>query len=141
MRFIKRNLIVAFTALVLNAIWEYAVCAYFYNGDVVFNMGELMVEATLGDIGVTLLFLNMIILLRKEKSWTFITYDYVNLSAYGIAAAFYFESKALNISRWAYSEVMPLIGQSGIGLLPVLQFAILIPLAIFIEHLIHVEVN
>lgn len=141
MKHLRRNLIVASAALLLNSIWEYAVCAYFYDNNVVFNMGKLMVEAIIVDVAVTLFFFNLIIFLRREKMWTLVTYDYVNLAVYGIAAAFYFESKALNISRWAYSEAMPLIGQSGIGLLPVLQFAVLIPLAVFAGDMIESKVN
>jgi len=136
MKFLRRNLIVAFTALVFNALWEYVVCAYFYDNDIVFNMGELMVEATFGDVGVTLLFFNIVLLLRKDKSWIFSVYDYFNVAVYGIAAAFYFDSIALNINRWAYSDAMLTIGNSGIGFMPVLQFAILIPFSILIERMV-----
>tara|TARA_Y100000588_G_scaffold205105_1_gene218922 strand:- start:58 stop:501 length:444 start_codon:yes stop_codon:yes gene_type:complete len=138
MKFLRRNLIVASTALILNAIWEYVVCAYFYDNDIVFNMSELMVEATLGDVAVTLLFFNLIMLIKKDETWNFEVYDYLNTAIYGVAAAFYFESSALNVNRWAYSEAMLTIGKSGVGLLPVLQFIILIPLAIYFERVVQV---
>lgn len=135
MKFLRRNLIVAFTALVFNALWEYVVCAYFYDNDIVFNMGELMVEATLGDVGVTLLFFNIVLFFRMDSSWIFSVFDYFNVAIYGIAAAFYFESVALNINRWAYSDAMLTIGNSGIGFMPVLQFIILIPCSILVERI------
>jgi len=141
MRYLKRNILVAFIALLLNGIWEYVVCAYFYDNTSVSNMGKLMIEATAGDVAVTILFFNFIVMMRGDAKWVFDRYDYLNLSIYGIAAAFYFESKALNINRWAYSSAMPLLGESGIGVLPVFQFAILIPLTLLIEMVIMKKFN
>jgi hypothetical protein len=141
MTFIKRNLIVGSISLVLNALWEYAVCAYFYDNEIVSNMWKLMIEATIGDMFVTVILFNIVIMFKKDKKWLFKPYDYFNLSIYGVASAFYFESKALRISRWAYSDAMPLFGQSAIGLLPVLQFAILIPLSVFLGMLIQNKIS
>jgi len=134
MKRLKQNLLVALISLLLNGIWEYAVCTYFYDNDIVSNMEILMIQATFGDVVITLFFFNLLMFFKNGEKWVFKTYDYFNLSIYGIAAAFYFESKALNIDRWAYLETMPLVGETSIGLLPALQLAVLVPLSIFLTR-------
>ena len=136
MKYIQRNLIVGAVALLLNGIWEYAVCAYYYDIAFIRNMTQLMAEATVGDVAVTMLFFNIVLMMRRDSGWVFKVYDYFNLSAYGFGAAMYFEARALSISRWSYSEAMPTLSPTGIGLLPIFQFMLLIPLAVWAEPLI-----
>ena len=134
MNYIKRNLLVAFIALILNGIWEYSVCAVYYDNEVVTDMLRLMVEATLGDVIVTVLLFNTLLIFHRNKDLLIGKAEYVSLAIAGILGAFYFENRALSVNRWAYSESMGLLFGTGVGVLPVLQFILLIPGAIMIAQ-------
>lgn len=133
-RWFYRNLMVALIAFVLQGLWEYAVCGTFYAVHDIDNMTLLMIEATIGDIGITLLIFNVMLLVSKSVDHRMTGKDAVLIGFYGISMAFYFESRALMINRWAYSSQMLLLGGTEIGLLPILQLVILIPLTIFLEE-------
>lgn len=133
-RWFHRNLIIALIAFVLQGTWEYAVCGTFYAVHDIDNMSRLMIEATAGDIGITLLIFNVMLLISRSIEHCMNGKDAVLIGFYGISMAFYFESRALMINRWAYSTQMLLLGGTEIGLLPILQLVILIPLTFLIEE-------
>lgn len=134
MKILKRNVILMIISFIFQGSWEYWVCGDFYNVEAIPQMYRLMIEATAGDVLVTLFIFNVMMILYRSSSWTMNMRNGLAIMMYGIAAAMYFESRALWLGRWMYSEKMFYLLDTNIGLLPVLQFAILIPLTIVIEH-------
>lgn len=130
---ILRNAIVAFPSLILHGLWEYVVCGKYYAFESIQSMNQLMIEATVGDVGIALFIFNLILVVRRKISHKFIGIDYLGVILYGIAAAFYFETRALSIDRWIYSESMPIIKGTQIGWVPVIQLILLLPMGIMIE--------
>ncbi|GEM_PF-1852161 len=131
--FLIRNFIVAVTSLVLHGIWEYVACGIFYAYGEIENMNRLMVEATIGDVGIALLIFNLLLLLRKDLKYKLTIKDYLIVVLYGIIGAYYFETRALSIDRWVYNSGMTIIPVLNVGLIPVLQLVILIPISLFLE--------
>lgn len=134
MRLIKRNIILSIISLLFQGFWEYVVCGYFYDVEAIPEMNRLMLEATFGDVLITLFIFNVMIVLYKSTSWRLNRRNIFGIILFGIAAAMYFESRALWLGRWGYSSQMIYLKDTNIGLLPTLQFAILIPFTIILEN-------
>ena len=58
--------------------------------------------------------------------------DVIITAFYSLFMSFYFETRALIEERWTYSEQMPLIHGTNIGVLPVIQLLILFPLGFYL---------
>jgi len=57
--------------------------------------------------------------------------EYALLALIGLLIALFVEVKAQFLGRWQYSDAMPLI--YGLGLSPLLQMTVLLPLSVFIS--------
>lgn len=134
MRIFKRNLVLIVVSFILQGAWEYIVCGVYYAVEIIPNMYQLMVEATVGDVLITMIVFNAIMLMSKSSEWQMNKRNVLGILLYGFAAAMYFESRGLWLERWGYSEEMPLLLDTNIGILPILQFVILIPLSIYLEN-------
>ena len=113
------------TGFITNLIWENAQ-APLYTGYEGFGQHFLFcLVASVVDGLVVLGFYFIISLIRKDSFWLFnITApDILMLFVLGLFTAILFEKWALKSGTWHYTEEMPLI--LGMGLLPVLQLAIL----------------
>lgn len=133
---IIRNIVVGMISLILQGIWEYVACGAFYDNHVVENMTALMIQATLGDVAITLVIFNLLILLNRNIRWKMDLKDLLIIVLYAFAATAFFESRAILETRWAYSEEMMYFFGSGIALVPVLQLVILLPVSMVIESLL-----
>ena len=131
-----RNTVLISITLLLQGIWEYVVCGTFYNTEVIDNMTLLMIQATIGDVGITLLIFNFLLLINRNLRWKMDVKDLSIIVLYSFAAAAFFESRALWVNRWSYSEDMSYFIGSGIGLIPVLQLVLLLPISISIETIL-----
>lgn len=136
---IKRLLVVGATAFILHLIWEYAQCGYFFDMEDSFEHQILMITATLGDMNMAIFL--YLILSASNKSFYWIDKgmsisDAVITVFYSLFMSFYFETRALIEERWVYSEQMPLIYGTNIGVLPVIQLLILFPLGFYLTKYI-----
>lgn len=133
---LKRNGLIVVISLILQGFWEYFVCGLFYDVKSIKNMTSLMFEATLGDVMITVVIFNFLLLINRSKNHTFDLKDNVIVCLYGFSAAMFFETKALEINRWAYSDAMNNFMGTGIGVMPILQLILLLPLTFIIENVI-----
>lgn len=136
---IKRLLLVGVTAFILHLIWEYAQCGYFFDMEDSFEHQILMITATLGDMNMAIFL--YLILSASNKSFYWIDKgmsigDVIITVFYSLFMSFYFETRALIEERWVYSEQMPLIYGTNIGVLPVIQLLILFPLGFYLTKYI-----
>ena len=134
MKSLLRNvLIVIIVSLIFHGIWEYWACGTFYTG-ADFNSSAhllLMISATFGDVVMSIVLFGILSGLNKNYNWLLNKWnpkDITIMILYALFLSFYFEIDALHQGRWGYSEYMPLILGTPIGLVPVLQLLVLFPL-------------
>ena len=137
--FIRNILVVAIVAFILQLIWEYAQCGRFYVVDEVTGHTRLMLSATFGDMNMSLVLYMLLVVVNNDINWIlkkWHKHDYVITILYGLFLSFYFEVHALYTGRWGYNpETMPLFPNTNIGLLPVIQLIVLLPLIFYISRL------
>lgn len=120
------------TGFITNLIWENAQ-APLYTGYKGFGQHFLFcLVASVIDGLVVLAFYFIISLIRRDSFWLFNLKpsDILMLCVLGLFTAILFEKWALKSGTWNYTEEMPLI--RGMGLMPVLQLAILSIISIYI---------
>jgi hypothetical protein len=120
----------AFYALVLNALWEFGQCSFFYDmsGVGIFAGVLRMVIAIVADVLIVLTLVYVSQLLTrgrflfapKLKHW-------VILLALSFVASVALEWSARFYDRWEYGRFMPVFYLAGVsvGLLPVAQITLL----------------
>ncbi|GAB6098781.1 hypothetical protein JCM16358_06600 [Halanaerocella petrolearia] len=140
-KFIRNLLVVAVVSLVLHGVWEFAQCGIFYTmeGQSTFEQYLLMFSATSGDVGIAVGLYLILVFTTGNLDWLMEKMDRKDIVIsilYSLFVSFYFEVHALYHNRWGYSEQMPLFPGTNIGLLPVLQLLILLPLAFIISKYI-----
>ena len=140
-KFIKNLFIVAITQLILHGIWEYVQCGIFYTmeGQSSFEHTQLMISATTGDVGIALTLFIILAVANSNWNWFLEQWDRkdkVIMILYALFVSFFFEVHALYHNRWGYSTEMPLFPGTNIGLLPVVQLLILLPLGFMISKIV-----
>lgn len=92
--------------------------------------------ATMGDVLYTLGAFALVSAIKKSYEWiagaTIV--DYLMLVTLGVLIALFVEYKGIALDRWEYVSEMPIIPLLGVGLSPVLQMALLLPLTVFITQ-------
>lgn len=99
-------------------------------------MGQRAVctAATLGDVAITLGICGIGALSTGrlqwglEKKWNV----YATAALLGAACAAAIEWRALAFGRWSYTDQMPIVLFVGVGLWPLLQLTLLVPIALWI---------
>ncbi|MDA1169465.1 MAG: hypothetical protein O3A36_03950, partial [bacterium] len=61
--------------------------------------------------------------------------DIITLAAIGLCIAVGIEWRALLFERWAYTDVMPIIPYLKVGLTPMLQMILLLPLSMYLTKI------
>ena len=86
--------------------------------------------AAWGDVGLTLFAFWIGVIWTRNKRWTWPggPSTYAALAALGGVGAVIAESLALRFGIRAYNEIMPRLPALGVGVLPVLQLIVLVPL-------------
>jgi len=131
MKSITTFAVLAGVAFVLHFVWE-MVHIPLYTGYEALGSGmSLTLLATLGDILYTLAAVLLVALFKQRLLWAHQPKpsDYVGLGVLGFCIALFVEYKALALHRWAYTAAMPLF--AGVGLSPLLQMTLLLPLSVF----------
>ena len=140
-KIIKNLVIVAVTQLILHGIWEYMQCGIFYTmeGQSSFEHTQLMFSATTGDVGIAMTLFIILVIGNHNWNWFLGNWDRkdkIIMILYALFVSFFFEVHALYHGRWGYSSQMPLFPGTNIGLLPVVQLLILLPLGFFTSKII-----
>ena len=120
-------------ALVMNWHWELA------ENPAVRDLAHLSwtkivvkdLVAACGDVGLTLFAFWIGVIWTRNRRWTWPGSPrvYAALAALGAGWAVIAECLALRLGSRAYSELMPRLPVLGVGVLPVVQLVVLVPLA------------
>lgn len=124
-------------AFILNFIWEMSqVALYKPHFDGVFDLVLVHVRATIGDIIIFLIIYAIVALALRETRWVLGNkiLPLILASIFGFIFAIAIEKYALITGKWGYGELMPIIPFVEVGLTPVLQLTILVPLVSFITR-------
>lgn len=127
--FLTALLVVSFA---LNWLWEMAqMPAYVETATRSWRETALQCAAfSVGDAVLTwIIYAVAVTATRRMRSLTELKF-YLLLSALGVMAAVFIELMANTMGYWAYSERMPTV--LGVGLLPILQLATLVPVSVWI---------
>lgn len=123
-------------SVVLNVIWEYGQCGMFYsiNGVVSFENYDLLIARLILDIIMTLGTFLLLTIINFEWRWftDWDSKDTAIIMLFGLLISFYVEVNSLMVGRWSYSESMPILYGTNIGVVSMLQWLILLPLSIYI---------
>ena len=112
----------------LHWLWENAQ-AFLFKGYAGFAQHLWMCTVgTFGDLAIVAIMYGVVALLWRDYRWHRHGYvrQYFAAIVVGVGIAVLIEYRALATGRWAY-DGMPLVPFTGIGLLPILQMAILPP--------------
>lgn len=95
--------------------------------------------ATLGDILYTFLAVIGVGIFKRDMLWWLSAHmrDFALLAIIGLTIALFVEYKALWLGTWEYLPTMPIIPILNVGLSPIVQMTILLPLSVTIVRWIH----
>lgn len=129
-RYILTLIVVAF---LLHLIWENAQ-APLYAGYSSFGQHlPICFIGTIGDVILTLFVLAFIRLLKKDRPQRIA--DFLALAIIGFIIAVAIEQHALLVGKWNYASAMPVIPWIRVGLMPIIQMTILLPLSFYLAKL------
>lgn len=122
----------AIAAFVLHMVWENAQ-APLYAGYQSFSRHFLIcLSGALGDVVITLSVLAFMRLLKKEAVRAT---DFLALAMLGFIIAVVIEQHALLAGKWNYAPAMPIIPILKVGLVPIIQMIVLLPLSFYLAKL------
>lgn len=130
----KKVIYLIIISFVLHLIWENAQ-ASLYLGYESFGQHFLpCLIGTFGDIVIVLAVYAVVSLLKRNTAW--ITdlniKDVFALTLTSFFVAVWIEQHALFVGKWGYASSMPLISYFNVGLTPILQMTILLPLSVYL---------
>jgi hypothetical protein len=114
----------------LHVVWERAHIGLYVGYEALEGMLPVYVYASLGDAMYTLLAVSAAALVSGRRMLAPRLRGYVLYALLGLSIAIFVEAKAQYLSRWHYTDAMPLI--YGFGLSPLLQMTVLLPLSVYI---------
>ncbi len=128
----RKIIVFTLSTFILNLIWELAQGEsglYLNHGGDVASMLRCT-TATFGDILIVLGIYIIMTIIYRSSDWILNMNQgkWVNLLLISLIAAIVVELWGLQTGRWSYSELMPIIPLIKIGLMPVLQMVLLVPL-------------
>jgi hypothetical protein len=131
-KIINLILFIASIGFFSNVIWENAQAPLYLGYSDFWQHFPACFIATLGDVLVVLLIFGCFALIYRSVYWfsNMNVMKIILLMLSGAVISVAMEVFALNTGRWAYSDMMPTI--AGIGVLPILQMMIILPLIFYI---------
>lgn len=128
--------ILILVSFVTHGVWEYLHVGLYTNYEHWSQGFPIYWLATVGDVLYTLGAFALVSAIKKTYEWihdaTFS--DYLMLVTLGCLIALFVEYKGIALHRWEYLPEMPIIPILGVGLSPVLQMAILLPITFFLTQ-------
>jgi hypothetical protein len=127
------------TSFVLHFAWEYMHFGLYRGYEEWAGTIPVYWLATVGDVLYTLGAFALVSAIKKTYEWihTATLSDYLMLVTLGCLIALFVEYKGIALDRWEYLPDMPIIPILGVGLSPVLQMALLLPLSVFLTQRVH----
>ena len=133
-----RYFAMAFFAGVLHYIWEVS-HIHLYTGYEALGSGTtLLVWATAGDILYSLLGVIVVGALYRDFDWLKHPHkkQFILVAVYGCIVAIGIEWKALIMHRWAYTIAMPIVPFLNVGLSPIVQMSIIVPISCLLAFIV-----
>lgn len=125
-------------ALLLHLLWENAQ-APLYAGYSSFSQHlPICSIGAIGDVVITLLVFGLMWLIKKDIPRT--ASDFLALAVIGFVIAVGIEWRALLFGRWSYTDAMPIIPWLNVGLTPIIQMTILLPLSFYLAKLFNKKI-
>lgn len=123
----------AITTFFLHIIWENSQ-APLYAGYQSFSQHfPICLVGVVGDVIITFFVLAFISLLKKDRVQTIA--DFMALAVIGFIIAVAIEQHALLTGKWNYAPAMPIIPWLRVGLTPIIQMTVLLPLSFYLTGL------
>ena len=136
MKHSKSWLILILLAFSLHFVWEKSHLPLYYGYQNLSPFLPITIWATVGDVLYTLVVVGIATLFKKDFGWikNIGRKDIIGLAIAGFFVALFVEYKAFAFNLWFYSSEMPIIPIIRVGLSPVLQMTILLPLSVYITN-------
>ena len=136
MEYIRELLLLGFVTFVVQYVWEKLHISLYKDYEKLGTGWRLTLMATLGDVMYVMLAVLFVSLAKQDMRWLYdpTVGDYGALALLGCGIALFVEYKALALRRWVYTARMPRI--LGVGISPILQMTLLLPLSLFLVHLL-----
>lgn len=118
-----------FFAFLLNFVWEFLQVPFFQSLSRMphWEAVKFCALATVGDAAIMLVAFWCIAVAARTRRWI-LNPDRQQLAGFvglGVAMTIVLELSARSTGRWEYTDAMPVIPLLGVGLVPLLQWAIL----------------
>lgn len=126
----------AIVAFVLHIIWENVQAPLFAGYQSFSQHFSMCLIGTIGDVVITLSVLAFLWLLKKDVTQPA---DFLGLAIIGFVIAVGIEQNALLADKWNYNSAMPIIPWLNVGLAPILQMTLLLPLSFYLARLIKIN--
>ncbi len=138
MKFFLVMLVFAVVGFVLHLLWERSHIGLYTAYEKMEGVLPVYLFATIGDIVYMLGAILLVGIIKGDTLWLLSARptDFLVLIFFGFAIALFVEYKALALERWAYGPSMPMISWLHVGLTPILQMSILLPLSAWCTKLI-----
>lgn len=129
-------LTLALVSFALHVTWERLHIGLYTGYEKMEGRLPVFVFATAGDVAYAFLAVLVAALFKGSLLWFLqaSALDYVGLALLGFFMAVFVEYKAMALRRWEYTDRMPRI--FGLGLTPLIQMTVLLPLSVFITAVI-----
>lgn len=130
---IKQLSILALVTFLLHMVWENLHIGL-YGGYEELTGLHITLYATIGDVLYTLGAVLLVALFKKNFEWMskVKVYDLAGLAIIGFFISLFVEYKAFAFDRWFYLDTMPIIPYLDVGLSPVVQMSVLLPLSVWL---------
>jgi hypothetical protein len=132
---IRRILLLLGISYGFHQLWESSHVGL-YGGYEQLTTLPITVYATFGDVAYTLAAYFFIALFKRDGAWLvrMTKLDVAGVTVAGFFISLFVEYKALAFDRWFYLDAMPIIPGLQIGLTPVVQMTVLLPLTFYLVH-------
>jgi hypothetical protein len=129
-------LILSSVAFLFHFIWENSHISLYTNYEKMEIGIPVPLLATFGDVFYTLMAFFVVSLFKRSMLWinNFSVRVAGQLSLIGALIALFVEYKAMYFAKWAYSDLMPVIPYLSVGISPIVQMALLLPLSVFLAQ-------
>ncbi|MBI4085059.1 MAG: hypothetical protein HY432_00950 [Candidatus Liptonbacteria bacterium] len=122
----------AIIAFLVHIIWENAQASLYVGYESFSQHFPMCLIGTVGDVAITLLVLAFMRLLKEDVTQAT---DFLALAMMGFVIAVAIEQHALLTGRWGYAPAMPIIPILEVGLTPIMQMMLLLPLSFYLANL------
>lgn len=130
---------IAIIGFLLNLIWESLHVRLYVSHLNVESVLLLVFIATVGDVLLTFVAIWVVVRMKNKFNWPNQTTVYLLLAVIGLVLAFLIEKFAFTLGWWEYKDAMPIIPYLKVGLSPLIQLTILIPLAYGLSKPVRVQ--